>query len=72
MAHSAIAADLRQTLDVELHLAAQVTLGRELAHLFTDALHFRFGQVAHARVRVDARRLQNLFAGGTANAVNIS
>src|SRR5688572_3500253 len=67
----AIAADFRQPLDVQLHLAAQVTFHRQPANRLAQLLNLSFAQIAHADVRANARLCQQLLAGRTANTVNI-
>ena len=56
MADAAVAADLHQPLDVQVHLAPQVALDRVLTvDDLAQAADLVLGQITHARVRVDVR-----------------
>jgi len=70
--HATVRTDLDETLDVHLHFLAQITLNAAFPvdHL-THAADFLFGQVLHARARVDLRGRQNLIRTRYADTVDI-
>src|SRR4028118_1158552 len=56
MPQATVRADLHQALDAGIHLAAQVAFDAIVAlHDFTQTSRIGLAQVAHTRVRVDAR-----------------
>ena len=63
MAKAAVAADLHEPLDVLAHLATKVALDLEVAvDVLAQTHDLLFGEVAHARVGVDAGLAQDLLA----------
>jgi hypothetical protein len=71
MAHTTIATNILQALDIAQYLTAQIALSRQLADFFAQLLHIIFGQFTSPGIRVNAYRRQNLAAGGTTNTENI-
>ena len=72
MTHTAIAADLSQTLDVQRHLTAQVTLHHiALVDGFTKLGFVGLGQILHAGVGVDTSLRQDVLGALSANTVDI-
>ena len=73
MTQAAVAADLRQTLDVHSGSAAQVTLDQILLlDNLTQLSLLVIGQILDANVGIDAGLSQDLLGAGSADAVNIS
>ena len=73
MAQATIAADLHQSLDVLRRLATQVTLDRVVRiDIVTKLDDLFFGEVAHARVRINAGLLANLLCAGQTDTINVS
>ena len=55
MTHATIATDLHQALDVQRHLAAEVTLNLEIVvDVLAQLADVGFGQVLDTGVRIDA------------------
>ena len=72
MAHTAVAADLSQTLDVQGHLAAQIALhGVALVNGLTELGLIGLRQVLHAGVGVDACLRQDVLCALSANTIDI-
>ena len=72
MPEAAIRADLHEALDVECHLAAEVTL--DLVAAVDDLAKpadLVLGEIADTGVGVDVRLLQDLLAGGQPDPVDI-
>jgi hypothetical protein len=67
---AAVAAQVHQTLDRNADLTTQVAFDHELRDLATQALDFRFRQVADLGRQGDAGRFTDLLRTGTANAVD--
>jgi low temperature requirement protein LtrA len=66
VAQAAIAADVGQPLDVARDLTPQVAFDLDLAvDRFAQLLLVVFGEVLDARVRIDARALQDLLRVGS-------
>src|SRR5579884_337029 len=67
-----IAADLHQTAYAQLVLAPQIAFHPVIA--LQDLAHpgrLRFGHIAHARIRVDARRRHDFLGAGQTDAIDI-
>src|SRR5688572_22369904 len=72
MAQAAIAADIHQPLDVELHLAAQIALRAVLAvDNSTNAVDLLFRQIAYPQTAGDVDPCQDLLAGRESDAIDI-
>ena len=72
MANATVAADLGQPLDIQRHVAAQVTLhGVIPGDLFAQSRFLLLGQVLHPRVGVNARGGEDLVGAGAPNAENV-
>ncbi len=72
MPQTAVAADLHQTLDVHLSLAAQVAFHRQVIDdVVTQRSDLGVGQLAHTSIRTDLGRLQNFLRSFQADAINI-
>src|SRR5207245_8042969 len=73
MAHTTIAANLDQPLDIHIHFAAQITFDSMFAinHL-AQAVDFFFSQVLHPRIRADTCPLQDFAACCQANPEDIA
>src|ERR1041384_797929 len=72
MAQAAITADVHQTFDVHLHAFAQVALNVSLPLADrTNAPKLILIQIAHARVRADARFFEDRVRARTPDAVNV-
>ena len=65
MAQAAIAANLDQALDIELHLSAQIAFDFvTLPDVIAQQSHFSIGQVFDARVRTNPGLSQDFLARG--------
>src|SRR5205807_5936599 len=77
VAHAAVGADLRQALDVQRDLAAEVTFdqdvlrAREAVDDLAQAAHLFLAEVFGALARVDVRVLHDLPGRGVADAVDV-
>ena len=72
MAQATIRADFGEPLDVQRHLAAQITFDLVLLlDQIAQQVGLGFGQVFDARNRTDTRPGQNLLAGRQTNAINV-
>ena len=71
MAHSAVAADLLEALDVKLHLTAKLTFNAVVADGIAQQLYLLFGQFADTDIRVDACRVEDFVAAWATNPVDI-
>ena len=72
MTDAAIAADLRQALDVQRNLTAEVALdGEVLVNHFTKCGFLILSQILHADIRVDLGHFQDLLCTCSANTVDI-
>ena len=74
MAHTTVALDLGQTLDVKRDVTAQVAFHHDVVFVdvVTDLGLFISGQILDAGIRVNSGTGENLVGSGLANAVNIS
>src|SRR5215470_2451542 len=73
MAQPAVAADVHQPLDVELNLTTQIALNTIFTiNDLTNPADLLLSQVAHPRIGVDVRLLEDLRAVRAANAVDIA
>lgn len=74
MAHTTVALDLGQTLDIKRDVTAQVALYHDV--VFVDVVAdlglFISSQILDAGIRVNSGTGENLVGSGLANAVNIS
>jgi len=70
VALAAVATQVDQALDGQLHLAAKVALDGELLHLDAQALHFRVGEVLDLGVQLDLRRFADDLRAGHANTID--
>ena len=69
MTQAAVAADVHQTLDIQLNLGAQVTLDDVLVlDEFADGLGLGFRPVFRTFVRVDITARENLDGAGTTDS----
>ena len=72
MTGAAIAADLRQTLDVQRHLTAQIALDHILVvNGLTELVLLGLGQILDAGVRVDACFRQDVLCALSANTIDL-
>src|SRR5699024_5625623 len=74
MAHTTVALDLGQTLDVKRDVAAQVALYHDVVFVdvVADLCFFVSRQILDAGIRVNSGSGENLVGGGLTNTVNIS
>ena len=73
MAHTTVAADLGQALDVKRGLTAEVAFHDVVVvDRFTQLCFFLIGEVLNSGVGVDSGYLQNLLCAGSADTVDIS
>ena len=72
MSQPAIAPDVHQAFDIHGNFAPEIAFH---AHLFVDdfadAVDFVVGQVAHARIRIDVRALEQLLARVQSNTEDV-
>jgi len=72
MPGAAIPADLRQALDVQCNLTAEVALdGEVLVDHFTKCGFLILGQILDADIRVDLGHFQDLLSACSANTVDV-
>jgi hypothetical protein len=72
VAHTTVAADLDQPLDVHGHFSAQITFHLEsLGDIFTQQVYIRFRKVFHPDIGVNTSGSKNLLGAGGANAKDI-
>ena len=73
MAQATIAADLHQSLDVLRSFATQVTLDRVVCiDVVTQLDDLFLGEIAHARVGINAGLLADLLCAGQTDTVDVS
>src|SRR5205085_7918906 len=73
VAQAAIRADLLEALDVQRHLAAEISFDGELAvDDLADLGHLGFGEVAHADRMIDARLVEDLTRVRRADAEDVA
>ena len=70
MAEPAVAAQVHQTLDVDRHLAAQITFDREATDLVTQALEVGVGQILDLPVERHTTVHADFLCGGAADAID--
>ena len=70
MAQTAIAAQVHQTLDVHRHFTAKVAFDDKLAHLFTQALQLRLGEILDLGGTDNAGSVTDFLRARTTNAIN--
>src|SRR5690606_25597463 len=68
VAHATVRAQVDQTLDRQLHFAAQVAFDRVAVDLFTDLFQFLVGQILDLLRVLDAGRFADLAGAGAADA----
>ncbi len=72
MARSAITTDFLQTLDILLHLMAQLALDMVfLLHGLAQLIRYSLDQVLRTDIAIDTELIQNLLAGRPTDTVNI-
>src|SRR5690606_26888234 len=72
MANAAIASDFRETLDIQGDFATKIAFYLlRLVDRFANAAEFVFRQIAHARIRINAGRLQQLLGSRLADPEDV-
>ena len=70
--NTAIAADLHQTLDIQAHLTAEVTLNLQVVlDVVTELADLILGEILDAGVGIDADIREHFLRGGQADTVDV-